>query len=276
MNRVVGALVIGASAAVWAGGALGEEDDPRPAKALQDNSFLIEEAYNQEPGVVQHIASLRRQNRNWNFNFTQEWPVFSQAHQFSYSIPYQWVRGDGQRFKGFGDAMLNYRYQFWEEGTVLPAFAPRASLILPTGSYDKGLGNGAWGYQVNLPFSKIIGDRWTFHFNAGLTQQFDVNTRDPVSYNLGASGIYAVTREFNLMLELLGEWNASVNEFQQIEREFVFTVSPGLRYAFNLDAGQLVVGAAAPIGFSRGSSPDYGVLFYLSFEHSFVKKTAAK
>jgi len=26
------------------------------AKGIQDNSFLIEEVYNQEPGVVQHIA----------------------------------------------------------------------------------------------------------------------------------------------------------------------------------------------------------------------------
>ena len=28
------------------------------AKGIQDNSFLVEEAYNQEPGVVQHISNL--------------------------------------------------------------------------------------------------------------------------------------------------------------------------------------------------------------------------
>src|SRR5437867_10915261 len=28
------------------------------AKGIQDNSFLIEEAYNQEPGVVQHILNV--------------------------------------------------------------------------------------------------------------------------------------------------------------------------------------------------------------------------
>jgi hypothetical protein len=27
------------------------------AKGIQDNSFFIEEAYNQEPGVVQHICA---------------------------------------------------------------------------------------------------------------------------------------------------------------------------------------------------------------------------
>ena len=34
-----------------------QEDDPRPAKGIQDNSFFIEEAYNQEAGVVQHILN---------------------------------------------------------------------------------------------------------------------------------------------------------------------------------------------------------------------------
>ena len=28
------------------------------AKGIQDNSFFIEKAYNQEPGVVQHIFNL--------------------------------------------------------------------------------------------------------------------------------------------------------------------------------------------------------------------------
>ena len=57
----------------------------RPAAGVQDNSFLIEEAYNQEAGVVQHIFNLRRQGHDWSFAFTQEWPVGSQTHQFSYS-----------------------------------------------------------------------------------------------------------------------------------------------------------------------------------------------
>jgi hypothetical protein len=29
-------------------------DEPR--RPIQDNSFLVEEAYNQEPGVIQHVA----------------------------------------------------------------------------------------------------------------------------------------------------------------------------------------------------------------------------
>lgn len=44
---------------------------------IQDNSFLVEEAYNQEPGVVQHISTFTRfqESKDWIYTFTQEWPV---------------------------------------------------------------------------------------------------------------------------------------------------------------------------------------------------------
>jgi hypothetical protein len=45
-------------------------------------------------------------------------------------------------------------------------------------------------------------------------------------------------------------------------------ISPGARYAFNLSAGQLVLGIGAPIGLTKAAL-DYGVIFYLSFEHRF-------
>lgn len=72
----------------------------RPSEGIQDNSFLVEEAYNQEAGVVQHILNIspdvgRNNNpgeREWALNFTQEWPVFSQTHQFSYTVPYTILR----------------------------------------------------------------------------------------------------------------------------------------------------------------------------------------
>ena len=247
--------------------------DEVPAKGIQDNSCLVEEAYNQEAGVVQHISCLRRQNHDWLYNFTQEWPVGSQDHQFSYTIPYSSVRVDEQRFRGLGDVLLNYRYQALYESDTTPAFAPRFSLILPTGNENKGLGNGSVGYQVLLPFSKVVSDRVTLNANAGVTSYFDVQGHQPTSYVVGASAIYAVTRDFNLMLESLNEWNESVGPNREIERETALTVSPGFRYAFNLSAGQLVVGAGAPIRFVRGEKTDFGVLLYLSFEHSFLKKS---
>src|SRR4051794_16707075 len=55
---------------------------------IQDNSFLVEEAYNQEPRVVQHIfAMLRDGDHHWTGTFTQEWPAGGLAHQLSYTLP---------------------------------------------------------------------------------------------------------------------------------------------------------------------------------------------
>src|ERR1041384_2418257 len=60
----------------------------RPVEGIMDNSFLVEEAYNQEPGVVQHIfttfysvtRSAGHDEHAWASAFTQEWPIFSQRH----------------------------------------------------------------------------------------------------------------------------------------------------------------------------------------------------
>ena len=269
MRLVLEVFCAAATACILAMPASAQESDDRPAKGLQDNSFLIEEAYNQEPGVVQHITNLRRQGRDWFLNFTQEWPLGSQTHQFSYSLPYSFLRNEGQRTRGIGDVLLNYRFQALYESESAPAFAPRFSMVLPTGSEEKGTGSGSLGYQVNLPFSKVVGDRVTLHANAGVSSLFDVAGRSPTSYAVGGSVVYAVTREFNLLLEALGERNETVDAARSIEAEHALTLSPGARYAFNLPAGQLVTGIGAPIRFTK-DKPDYGVLFYLSFEHKFL------
>jgi hypothetical protein len=246
-------------------------DDPRPAAALQDNSFLIEEAYNQEPGVVQHILNVRRQGRDWDLVFTQEWPLWSQTHQFSYSLPFTRLRSAGQRASGFGDVMLNYRYQALMETAATPAFSPRLSLIVPSGNELRGLGDGSTGIQINLPFSKIVSDRVSLHANAGYTHLFDVQNLKTDGYFLGGSVIYAATRELNFMFETIGDWSEVVDG-GLITREKSLTISPGVRYAFNLDAGQLVLGLGAPVVFTSGQRTSYGAILYLSFEHRFLAK----
>lgn len=255
------------------------EANERPAEGVQDNSFLIEEAYNQDPGVVQHILSITHQitrmagpdQRDWQFVFTQEWPVFSQTHQLSYTIPYDYVSMGGDSAHGFDDVLLNYRLQVLTESGTRPAFAPRFSLVLPTGDSDEGFGNDAVGYQLNLPVSKLVSDRWTLHGNAGATVVPDVQDHDLVSHNLGASAIYAVTPTFNLMLESTANWDAEVNDRGRVERNLSALISPGMRYAFNHpNDAQTVIGIAAPIGISS-HAPDYGVILYGSFEHFFTR-----
>jgi DtxR family transcriptional regulator, Mn-dependent transcriptional regulator len=254
------------------------KQDPKPASEpweITDNSFLVEEAFNQEPGVFQNISGALFVNSNWAFNFTQEWPVVTQAHQFSYTISAL----DNGIGSGLGDLQLNYRYQALMEGPGRPAFSPRASLILPTGDVPRLRGSGTTGLQVNLPFSKQTGD-WYWHWNGGftwlpraesLTTDGQVGSRvDLMSPFLAGSGIYRVRQMFNLMLESVLRFDEVTGDGTQTERETAFVLSPGFRGGWNVGDQQIVVGAAVPVTWVDGGT-ETGLILYLSYELPFKK-----
>ncbi|HEY7587032.1 MAG TPA: hypothetical protein VH866_11045, partial [Candidatus Deferrimicrobiaceae bacterium] len=70
------ALLLAAICVLASASAQGEE-----AGKIRDNSFLLEEAYNQEKSVVQHIQTFQyMKDRSWTYSFTQEWPVPRETH----------------------------------------------------------------------------------------------------------------------------------------------------------------------------------------------------
>ena len=252
-----------------------------PIEVIEDNSFLIEEAYNQEPGVVQHIFQAIYSNdprqRGWAFAFTQEWPIYGQDHQFSYTVLSYHLINDGDRQYGIGDTLLNYRYQALDEGPGKPAFAPRFSLILPTGNRGKGTGNGVVGYQWSLPFSKKVASRLALHGNFGVTYLPHVRSpmdngqlspkRSLVSPWVGGSAIYALLPRLHLMLEWLSIIQDNINGSGRAVRTFNPLLSPGFRAAVvNEEDLQIVVGAGIPIGLNRQVNNLSG-FFYFSVEH---------
>jgi hypothetical protein len=265
---------------------------------IQDNSFLIEEAYNQEPGVVQHIFNWVPtwdvadgvRHRETNFLFTQEWPVFSQTHQFSYSIPLnhftdQVPGGPVVSGEGIGDIMLNYRYQLLGGKDQEFSIAPRFSLILPSGDENQGIGMGKLGYQFLVPFSKEY-ENWCFHLNAGMTVTPDVTVGlDPLlglpgktlyGYNFGGSAIYKLKPNFHLMLETVYLQNENLLLEGTRDGSFEMVVSPGFRWApYTKGDTQWVLGLAAPIGVT-GDAQDFSLFFYMSFEHPFTIAPKAK
>ena len=130
---------------------------------ITDNSFFVEEAFNQEAGIVQNIATFRMNARDeWDTSFTQEWPLFSHMHQISYTIPYAAAIGGA----GVGDAMIHYRIQLLTEGDGTPAFSPRISLIVPSGNADRGLG-GERGLAGQSPVQRT-GGRYLFALECGV------------------------------------------------------------------------------------------------------------
>lgn len=246
----------------------------RPFEIL-DNSFLIEESFNQEPGIFQNIFLFQRESADaWELGFTQEWPLGSMKHQLSYSLP---LVGNG--VFGIGDVLIHYRYQALEETARAPAFAPRLSLILPTGDTDDGLGAGSVGIEINLPVSKQFGHLY-LHGNAGFTYLPSAENGGAetalFSPFLGASAIARVHPLVNLMLESVAvleeEPIAGAAGGDQTRRRTVWVVSPGVRAAWNVVAGhQLVFGAAVPLGASA-AAVDRALLLYFSYELPFTRR----
>ena len=245
---------------------------------IQDNSFLVEEAYNQERAVVQHISTFSRlwNSKDWSYSFTQEWPgLHNPRHQFSYTLV--GMHSGSFSGAGLGDVVLNYRYQVAGSGETRFAFAPRLSVLLPSGDVTQGRGTGAAGVQTNLPVSIVLCRRLISHSNAGATfvpraQSAEHFRAATVGYNVGQSLIFLAHQRFNFMLETAASRFQSVAAPGKTEWLRSLYVSPGIRWAHNFKSGlQIVPGFAIPIGVGP-SAGERGVFLYLSFEHPFGRQ----
>jgi DtxR family transcriptional regulator, Mn-dependent transcriptional regulator len=259
---------------LW-GSAHAQDPPALPSFGIADNSFLVEEAFNQEPGIFQNIFGAVRADGRWAGTFTQEWPIGTQTHQFSYTLA---VLDSGIR-SGVGDTLINYRYQALTEGPGRPAFSPRVSLVLPTGNVSRALGSGSPGLQINLPFSKRWGD-WYWHWNGGFVWlpwadlpaaagSTDERHTTLFSPTFAGSGIYRLRSMLHLMIESMLIFEEAVDG-DTTSRDTFYVISPGVRGGWNFGDRQLVAGAALPITWG-GAETDIGVFLYLSYELPFRK-----
>jgi len=249
--------------------------DP-PSIAIEDNSFFIEEAYNQEPGVVQHIFTGQyawKYFKSVGLSFTQEWPIGDEHHQISFSIPFTSLLSNSS--SGVGDIMLNYRYELTGRDDFAVS-APRFSIIFPTGKVEGGFGSGNLGYQVNLPVSKRWNDFLVNHFNVGFTFFPNARTKtsagveaknDIYSFDIGGSAIWLVHQNFNLMFEILHSYFVEIDASGKKQKMNVTIFNPGFRYAIDINDLQIVPGLSIPLNYqSKKITPE--LFFYLSFEHN--------
>ena len=264
-----------ALAAVWLAAAaapLIAQQNETPA-AIADNSFLIEEAFNQERGVVQHISTFARPDGGgaWAYSFTQEWPLRGMRNQLSYTVPVQHDEAGGT---GVGDIGLNYRYQLVGLDGGQLYVAPRATLLLPTGDERRDRGAGGVGFQINLPMSILPTPQLALHANAGATWTPSAKNSlgaksGTLDANAGGSVIWLVRPAFNFLVELLWYSTETVVAPETAVRQDAWLVNPGVRWAFNFPSGlQIVPGVAYTVGLGDGDGED-GLFLYLSFEHPF-------
>ena len=244
------------------------------AAQIQDNSFLLEEAYNQEAGVVQHISNYARTGGDWAFSFTQEWPLGGIKHQLSYTIPFL---NTEERGTGLGDVALNYRYQLAGNPQARVVAAPRLSLLLPTGSEAAGRGRGGLGAQVDVPVTLVLSEAVVTHWNAGVTltpsaRNAAGDEATTYGFNLGGSVVWLARPRLNLLLETVWYEASEVASEGRMTQASSWVLNPGVRTAFDFGNLQVVPGAAYTVGLGPDGGEAEGLFLYLSFEHPFASQ----
>jgi hypothetical protein len=211
----------------------------------------------------------RSEGGDWQYAFTQEWPLGGIRHQLSYTVPVLDAGGG----TGLGDVALNYRLQAAGGPTAAFVAAPRVSVILPSGSEATGRGSGAVALQGNLPVSLVLARRIVAHLNAGATLTPSARglagaRATTTGVHLGGSAVWLARPRINLLVEtiwLSDEVVTGAGTTGRVEQAFI---NPGVRFALDAGRVQVVPGIAYTIGVgpSRG---DDAVFVYLSLEHSF-------
>src|SRR6266567_165437 len=195
----------------------GTSQTQRSSTPIQDNSFLIEEAYNQEDGIIQHISTFERltNSRDWVYTQTDEWPLRTYKHQVSLTLAANHAGSFAGSGAEWGDTALNYRYQILGSSRTKLAIAPRLTMLFPTGNHVFGRGSGGMGFQTNLPVSIQHSARWVTHWNAGATwiphALDEFRDKAPaIGVNLGHSVVWLAPARVNLLVETLWTTSESV------------------------------------------------------------------
>jgi hypothetical protein len=248
---------------------------------IEDNSMLLEEAFNQEMGAIQYIVtSWVRDNGTLDFSFTQEIPITDKKHQLSYTLNYFQRSERGSSTHGFGDIALGYRYQVLDENDWM-MMIPRLSLVLPTGNSSLGFGNGSFGIQANVAVTKRLSKKIITHYNVGLTEfmraKFHGSSPDGEkvfrkrnlwSKNGGVSFIWHTTRSLNLLVEYVALFEQEFQTNAHVGKSNVHILNPAARFSIKARNFQAVPAIGFPVVYD-GSWHSNGMLVYLSIETNY-------
>jgi hypothetical protein len=251
------------------------EDENPLERFLQSNGLLVETAYHQEAGEVQHAVSVSRSSKDgWASVVSQEWPVFGEKHQVTFSLPAEVFLKRPDGIRGVGDLTLEYSYFLVGDNKSKITVSPGVGFSIPTGSVAKGLGAGGAGVSVKLPISVMLSKRFASNSNVELGYVSRAKNAEGDrfrlwNYEVGQSFVWFVRPKFNVLVEAIWDRSKAANRdsFREIENEIF--VSPGVRWAHVFHNGlSIIPGVATPLGLgpSRG---DHRIFFYLAIEHPF-------
>jgi len=159
-------------------------------------------------------------------------------HQLSYTLAALHAGDQPASGGGWGDVLLNYRYQLLGNGRAKVAFAPRFSVLLSTGDYRPGRGAGGTGIQGLLPLSVVLNRKLVTHWNAGTTiipnaRNTAGETGTTFAYNFGQSVVWLAHPRFNVLLETVFNRSQEVTRPKTTQWTSDLLLNPGIRWAYN-------------------------------------------
>jgi hypothetical protein len=241
-------LALAAPAAAQTGGGEG-------AEPIEVNGFFVEEAYNQEAGILQQIATFTAvRHGGWSADLSQEWPLFSERHQLDLALR---VGQDA----GLTGAGAEYRYLLTGGEDAVFSLSPG---IEAAWSREEG----EWELEAVLPASVQLTETLVANTNVGVSFAVEDFGGKP-GLTVGEGLIWRAHPRLNLLVEAVWSRGEPLLGEEQAGEDRSFVVSPGLQYAFSLgDDVQLVPGIAFPVGVGP-SDGQRAVMLYLSLEHPF-------
>ncbi len=285
---------------IWFDGYAQEEDRIKPASSetvsrqgsylshgeavLEDNSFVVDEAFNQGKGSVQYMACY--QHNRWKdadpvLSFCQELPLRSSRHQLGYSLAYVFHTGlqSNSLKPGPGDASVHYSY--WLKNTSSRVMVvPKLIAWLPIGKAIHSNGSGGWGGKLSLAMTTKLSGKWVVHTNVlasriwGSRHYFQYGNatvaagsvefakRNLNSLGVGFSVNYLLHPRFHFVLEkmltseefakddsadMLADNDTNRPASATVARRTRMLLIPGFRWAINGKDWQLVPAVGCPL-----------------------------
>ncbi len=177
---------------------------------------------------------------------------------FFVAAPYQWVqvKNDGNAAldtNGISDVQAGVKWRFYERNGL--SFAIKPSVIIPTGEYQKGLGNGKTGYSAFFITTKNA-EPWEFHVNLGyLRNENRIGERKDI-WHASLAAAYEVVKRLKVCLDTGVESNRDVTA--EVEPSYLLG---GVIYAVTEDFD---LSLGAKIALTR-SETDYSVMPGVTF-----------
>ncbi|MCX7984158.1 MAG: hypothetical protein N3A63_04575 [Bacteroidetes bacterium] len=237
--------------------------------AIEDNSFLLEEAINQSDGALWHSMTLDIASPDqFTAIYTQEWPLAGETHQLGFTIPFHALENS---VHGIGDLSLDYRYQLCREQDWA-WIAPHFSFFFPTGNYKNDLGHGTFGLGFILPITKRVSNAIMVNSNIGISylpqakKSFPTGTitKSLKSALVGFNAAWLLHHHCSFVCEFL------CSHFDEIQPHGTTSITnrtlcTGIRFSFDIGDVYIVGGMAVPITFTS-SSTDYSFIFNVGLE----------